>query len=183
MDKIEIVDKLRIKGNITYEEAKAALEINNWDILDAMVYLEELGRVKKPSVSIFYTNEDRESSTSYSETINGDEGRAYSSDEGKNNFNGFFEGVIKVIDTGNNIFIEIIKTGTVLLKVPLTVVVLLLFFGFGIIIPLMVVALFFDIEFLIAADRIDIGKLHEVNKIFSKMSKAARDIKEKFKEG
>ena len=69
------------------------------------------------------------------------------------------------------------------MKVPLTVIILLLLFGFGMIIPLMIVALFFDIEFLIASDRMDIGKLNEVNKVFGKMSKAARDIKEKFKEG
>ncbi|MGM9974626.1 MAG: ubiquitin, partial [Clostridiaceae bacterium] len=40
MDKINLVDKLRTKANISYEEAKVALENNNWDILDAMVYLE-----------------------------------------------------------------------------------------------------------------------------------------------
>ena len=40
MEKIEVVDKLRNKTNISYEEAKKALENNNWDILDAMLYLE-----------------------------------------------------------------------------------------------------------------------------------------------
>ena len=183
MDKIKLVDKLRTKANITYEEAKAALEMNNWDILEAVVYLEEQGRVKRPSVSIFYTHEDKESYTSSDEDNSKDEGSAYGSEQSKNSFNGIFEAIIKVIDTGNNIFIEIIKKGTILLKVPLTVIILLLLFGFGMIIPLMIVALFFDIEFLIASDRVDIGKLNEVNKVFGKMSKAARDIKEKFKEG
>ena len=183
MDKIKLVDKLRTKANISYEEAKVALENNNWDILDAVVYLEKLGRVGKPSVSIFYTNEDKESYTSPDENNSKDEGRANGSEQSKNSFNGIFESIIKVMDTGNNTFIEIIKKGNILLRVPLTVLILLLIFALGMIIPLMIVALFFDIEFLIAADRMDIGKLHEVNKVFSKMSKAARDIKEKFKEG
>ena len=183
MDKINLVDKLRTKANISYEEAKVALENNNWDILDAMVYLEDTGRVKKPSISVFYTNEDKESYTSYGEIAKTDENRDYRGNESKNDFNGIFEAIIKAIDTCNNIFIEIIRRDTVLLKVPLTVLILLFFFAFWIIIPLMIVALFFEIEFLIATNRVDIGKLNEVNKIFSKRSQAAKDIKEKFKKG
>ena len=60
MDKLNIVEKLREKTGITYEEAKCVLEINNWDILDSILYLEEQGKVKRPSVSIFYTNEYNE---------------------------------------------------------------------------------------------------------------------------
>lgn len=183
MDKIKLVDKLRTKANISYEEAKTALENNSWDILDAMMYLEEMGRVKKPSISVFYTNEDKESYTAYGEVNKTDENRDYRSNESKNNYNGIFEAIIKVIDTCNNIFIEIMRKGTILLRVPLTVLILLFFFAFWIIIPLMIVALFFEIEFLLATNRVDMGKLNEVNKIFSKMSKAAQDIKEKFKKG
>ena len=76
-------------------------------------------------------------------------------------------------------------TPTVLLPapgIPINIILLLLF-ALGAIIPLMIIALFFDIEFLITTNRINLDKLGEVNKIFSKMSKAARDIKEKFKEG
>ena len=54
MDKLKLIDKLREKTNISYEEAKAALENNNWDILDAILYLEESGKVEKPSVNILY---------------------------------------------------------------------------------------------------------------------------------
>ena len=41
MDNLEKVDKLRERANVSYEEAKAALEANGWDLLDAMVYLEK----------------------------------------------------------------------------------------------------------------------------------------------
>lgn len=40
MDNFEKVEKLREKANVSYEEAKQALENCNWDILDAMIYLE-----------------------------------------------------------------------------------------------------------------------------------------------
>ena len=61
MERFRLVDKLKDKENISYEEAKTILEENNWDILDSMIYLEEIGRVKKPSVSVFYTNDYKES--------------------------------------------------------------------------------------------------------------------------
>lgn len=40
MEQLEKVEKLRARANVTYEEAKEALEASNWDLLDAMVYLE-----------------------------------------------------------------------------------------------------------------------------------------------
>ena len=39
MDHFEMVEKLRAKANVSYEEAKAALEASDWDILDALVLL------------------------------------------------------------------------------------------------------------------------------------------------
>ena len=56
MDKLKLVDRLREKANISYEEAKIALENSNWDILEAMLYLEDIGMIKKPAVSVFYSN-------------------------------------------------------------------------------------------------------------------------------
>ena len=46
MDHYEMVEKLREKANVSYEEAKAALEASDWDILDALVLLEGEGKVK-----------------------------------------------------------------------------------------------------------------------------------------
>ena len=180
MEKVKLVDTLRDKTNISYEEAKSALENNNWDILDAMLYLEEHGRVRKPSVSIFYTNEYKESYTNQKEVVNIKEDRNNNNSKSRNNFDGIFEAICKAIDTCNNIFVEIRRRGRVLLKLPLTVLILLLFFTFWIIIPLMIVGLFFDIEFLVLAKSVNTDK---VNKVFSEISKNAQIIKEKFKKG
>ena len=47
MDNFEKVERLREKADVTYDEAKRALEACNWDMLDALIYLETLGKVKK----------------------------------------------------------------------------------------------------------------------------------------
>ena len=105
MDKLNLVEKLREKTGITYEEAKCVLEINNWDILDSILYLEEQGKVKRPSVSIFYTNEYNENYEDEDQQFNFQEVKKDNNYKSNNNFEGIFEAICKVIDTCNNIFI------------------------------------------------------------------------------
>ena len=45
MTNYEMVELLRQKANVSYEEAKAALEASDWDLLDAIVLLEREGKV------------------------------------------------------------------------------------------------------------------------------------------
>ncbi|WP_291651107.1 DUF4342 domain-containing protein [Clostridium sp.] len=175
MEKIKLIDKLREKTNISYEEAKTVLENNNWDILDALLYLEELGRVEKPSISIFYTNESRYGGES--QVIRNNKEYKH---EAPNSFQGVFETICKFIDIGNNIFLQIKKKDKIFLKIPLTVVAILSFFMFWIIIPLIIVGLFFDIEFYVYANSINTDK---INKVLNEISEYVKDIKEKFKKG
>lgn len=44
MDKIEMIEKLCEKANVTMEEARDALECSDWDLLDAMILLEKSGK-------------------------------------------------------------------------------------------------------------------------------------------
>ena len=44
MDTFAKAEELVRRTNVSYEEAKEALEASNWDILDAMVYLEKQGK-------------------------------------------------------------------------------------------------------------------------------------------
>ena len=55
MEMMEKVERLREKANVTYEEAKAALEETGGDLLDAVVLLERQGKVKEPAQSTFST--------------------------------------------------------------------------------------------------------------------------------
>ena len=48
MELLEKVEKIREKTGVSYEEAKAALEACGEDVLDALVYLENQGKIKKP---------------------------------------------------------------------------------------------------------------------------------------
>ena len=135
MEDHKLIDKLKNETNISYEEAKIALEKSNWDILDAFVYLEENGKVQKPSVSIFYTNEYKEN-YKYSEiTNNKDQENNYNNTKKDNTSEGIFVKVCKIIDICNNIFFEIKRENKIFLRIPVTVIIVLLIFAFGIVIP------------------------------------------------
>ncbi|HHD2592171.1 TPA: ubiquitin [Clostridium perfringens] len=177
MERLKLVDKLKNKANISYEEAKDALEKSNWDMLEAMLYLEAHGKVQKPSISIFYTNESKESYNENGEEVNLKEDTNENNFENKNSFEGVFEAICKAIDTCNNIFIEIIRNSRVILKIPFTVLIVLLFFAFWIVIPLMIIGLFFNMEFLVSSKKIDVDK---INKVFKETSKVVKDVKGKF---
>ena len=70
MENLEKVEKLRERANVSYEEAKEALEASNWDLLDAMVYLEKQGKTKAPEQTAYSTNyEDQQQFTSVEETV------------------------------------------------------------------------------------------------------------------
>src|SRR5699024_11972032 len=56
MEQLEKVEKLRERADVSYEEAKEALEACDWDLLDAMVWLEKRGKVKGPSKESFTTS-------------------------------------------------------------------------------------------------------------------------------
>lgn len=45
MERLEMVEKIAERANLTFEEARDLLERNNWDMLDAMVELEREGKV------------------------------------------------------------------------------------------------------------------------------------------
>lgn len=183
MENLKLIEKLKNKTHISYEEAKDILERSNWDILDAMLHLEEKGKIKKPSVSTFYTNENKESYNKYIEVINNKNEKIYYN-KNKNkkgtSFEGIFELLCKVIDICNNIFLEIKKENIVFLRIPITVMILLLTFTFWIVIPLAIVGLFCDIEFSLSSSKMEVSK---ANNIFKSISKNTKRLKEQLKRG
>ncbi|MDD5960166.1 MAG: hypothetical protein PUC09_05900, partial [Methanobrevibacter wolinii] len=101
MDRLNLVEKLRTKTGITYEDAKMVLEINNWDILDAILDLERQGKIKGPSVSIFYTNEYNENYEEENTQSNFEEVKKDSNYKSNSTFEGIFEVICKAIDICN----------------------------------------------------------------------------------
>lgn len=184
MDKEELIKRVSDKANVTYDNAQKALENSQWDMLDAMLYLERHGFIEKPDVDVFYSNKQNSYKNSAS-LINlnkdDDENKENNNWKSKKSYNRIFEIICEKIDIGNNFFIEIKKDTEVFLKVPLTVVVILLFFASWIVLPVIAILLILGIEFFVTAKRVDQEKIDKINNNLNEVSKNIERVKERLK--
>lgn len=178
-ENLELVEKLVEKTGISYTEAKAALEKSEWDILEAIINLEAEGKVKGPAS---YTTRAESgicgANEKEAEKAEKSEKRKQANEEFKKNTTSVFEGLRAIFDKGNTNNIELYKNGNRVLGMPVTVFVLLLLVGFWILIPLMVVSLFFGFRYRFSGP--DLGK-DKINSAMDKATDVADSIKQEFK--
>ena len=113
MDHYEMVENLRTKACVTYEEAKAALEASDWDMLDALVLLENEGKVK--AAPEFTTKEKAEETH-----------RPARRSEVKGSLSKLGAWIRKIFTLGNRNQFIINRKGSELVAMPITVMALLM---------------------------------------------------------
>ena len=154
MDHFEMVEKLREKANVSYEEASAALEKCNWDLLDALLMLESEGKLHRdddaaPKQETYTT---RPQPKAEKKVIHG-------------GLPMLLRGLAQVIRRLNARELLIKKGGKVQLELPMSVVVLLLIlsiWGFAI----------FAVIFMLFGFRFAIKGLSFVDSVNTAMDKA-----------
>lgn len=170
MERIEMVEKLMSKANVGYEEAQQALESTNWDLLDAMVYLERQGKVKtsQENKSIVLAKESSEDKKEKKQRgVGAMFGRVCR----------FIKNLIK---KGNENYFEIKSKNEKPLRITMTISIILLVIAFWPVAILLVVGLFLGYKYSIVGDNTSIEK---VNDVFDKAANVADDIKEDFRKG
>lgn len=177
MATLEQVEKLREKANVSFEEAKAALEACNDDLLDAIIYLERQGRVNAPAGGGYYSSQNTEQQ-GY-QTNGGYTGG------GQPNYGGNFKQAMskfgrfcaKIFNIGNTNYLEAEKNGTIMFAVPVTVLVILLIFFFWIVVPLFILSLFFGFHYHFRGPEIG---TEQVNKVMDGATDTVEDLKRNF---
>ncbi len=174
---LEQVEKLREKANISYEEAKAVLDSVDGDILEALVKLEGEGKVKAPSNNGSYSSTEQDSEEKQQKkqyyTPPDDDGMGFSQVMGK-----IGKCLAKIFNKGNTNFLEVRRFDKTILQMPLTVVGILLLFAFWVVIPLMIVGLFFNCRYIFVGK--DIEKT-PANSAMNKVAETADNIKNEVK--
>ena len=56
---LERVERLREKADVSYAQAKEALEYSGGDLLDALIYLEEEGAIPRPEGGCYSTRGEK----------------------------------------------------------------------------------------------------------------------------
>lgn len=172
---IEQVEKLREKANITYEEARQALDASGGDLLDAMIYLEQRGKVQAPANAGYYSHSRQEEQTGQArmdgdqDQAKGKDGETFSSLMGR-----FFRWCGMILVKGNTNTFEVTHRGEPIISVPVTILVVLLILAFWVVLPLIIIGLFFNCRYTFHGP--DLGRT-EVNKVMDSAAEAAENIK------
>ena len=147
MDKLEKVERLREHANVTYEEAKAALEQANDDLLDAMVILEKQGKVGAPEAKTYSTSyEEQKQYLSVQEKVE-EQNRAYSFGQ---TVKGIFI-IIKDFVLHTNFLIT--REGKVVFNMPTWALALIVLLTAEISIPVMLIAMLFKVRYHFEGER------------------------------
>jgi hypothetical protein len=176
---LEQVDKLREKADVSYDEAKAALEATGGDILEALINLEKQGKVAAPEGGGFYSSAKEKAKSN--EAVKSAKGNGQGKGESvKDLIRKFINFCAKIIHKGNINSFEVLKGDEVKTSFSITLLVLLLIPFFWVTIPLIVIGLFLGYRYRFNGP--DLGK-DSVNNAMNSAANAAEVLKKSFVEG
>ena len=200
---LEQVEKLKTHANVSYEEAKAALESSKGDLLEAMIYLEKQGKVASNSVHAFNSqndgpkkvqpesNADQTANTDsntyqaapnqyYEQYQKGQQSGAESSGPTfSDHIKKFWDFVCRWLHKGNINHFEVHRQGRSVLSIPVNILILCIIFLFWITIPLLIIGLFFSCRYNFKGP--DLGR-DSINNAMNTASDTADSIKRSVKE-
>ena len=138
MDRFEMADTLKSKAGISYEEARQALEASNWDMIQAMVNLENSGKINKAETG----KKQEENMESTAQKAKGILGKV-------------FAWIKELIRQGNQNYIVIKKNGKQTHELSITAAVLLFILLHGLLVFIAVISLLsgYSFEFVGEKDR------------------------------
>lgn len=178
MATLEQVEKLRAKVNCTYEEASAALDACDGDLLDAIIYLEKRGKQSESSGGSYSTKGgDRQEREYESHSTTHTTYTRHDSSFGES-MNRFFVWLGKIIKRGNENYLDVINNGKIMLSIPMTALVLLFLFAFYFMIPAMLIGLVCGLKFQFRGQDFENTKANEYSQKASETAdKIKRDVK------
>lgn len=133
------IEKLMEKTGVSYNEAVSALEASDWDILNAVIFLEKQNG-KTESVKFSTKNNEKDPSP-------------FCPDNSLIAFDkGFFKWLYMVIKKGNETRAEVIRKDKTLLSIPLTAAIIILLVTIRETPIIIVISLFFGCQYRLRSD-------------------------------
>ena len=173
MDEFEKVEKLRQRANISYEEAKEALEKSEGDLLDAMIYLEGQGKISSDGqTSRSTTYEGQTDLVDVRDTVEKEDKKNRKSERTLGQKIKYLCHLIWIKIRENKFLVE--RKGEQIVALPVWVLILALLVSFWTVGIVLIVGLFFECRYEIAGP----DDLSVVNNAFDK----AGDVVEKVKD-
>lgn len=174
MDMFEKVEKLTEKANVTFEEAKAALEEANGDLLDAMIILERQGKTAS-SKETYSTRE--ESSTSY-EIIDvpGSDKKSERKENRENRGRAFTDKLKALWHKSCENYFVVEHKNEQSIKIPIWAFVVIILFTWHITGILLILGLFFGCRYSFKGE----AQMKMANDVMDKAADVADKVKDEF---
>ncbi|MCB6992610.1 DUF4342 domain-containing protein [bacterium 210820-DFI.6.37] len=184
MEHLEKVEKLKQHADVSYEEAKKALEACGWDILDALVLLESQGKTAGPGTdnSTLSDKGPSEDGEAFQEacqplTICGEsQKKSHQRDERQQPsfFAKLGKAIKYLVQKGVENSLVIKQHGQPLLDLPVIAFIILLICAFWAVVPVMVISLFFDFSYNFKGA--ELGK-DKINRTMDQATEAVNNFK------
>ena len=191
---LEQVEKLKERANVSYEDAKSALEITDGDLLEAVIYLEKQGKMRGPQMSSYNT---QTGGVHGEQSFQGDEGpwdgRKWRGSrdprwQGQNDYeyarqrkHHFREkcGIVwrkfcALVRKANANQFMVNQGNRVVISMPVTVLALAVLFFFWVTIPLLIIGLFCDCRYRFKGP--DLGR-EDINHVMDQAASTVENIK------
>jgi len=178
MTEFEKVEKLREKADVTYAEAKEALDLAGGDLLDAMIYLEKQGKAKAPQGGGFYSGAGAPGGGS-GRQHGGNKGQRKGGEAFSDMMRRFGASCVDLLRKGTVNYLDATKDGKAVLSCPVVVLAALLLFFFWVTLPLIVISLFFGIRYRFSGPDLE---RDDVNKVMDTTSDMVNEVKKSFRD-
>lgn len=147
-EKFARAELVRDKTGVTFEEARTALEASGYDVLDAVVLLERQGKTARQTASYTTTSTAADAQAHEEMTQAQSDFEASTKPSGFSvAFGRFMDWVKRVLRRSVEISFVVSRRGSQLFSVPLLLFVVLAVFAFWVVIPLLVIGLFFEFRY------------------------------------
>ncbi|MDO4466700.1 MAG: hypothetical protein Q4C49_06795 [Bacillota bacterium] len=174
MEPIEKIERLRESADVTFEEARKALEESNWDLLDAALLLEKQGKKVSPIHSTKSTDTSEIPPLPSVKKVVETNKQSYAQEE--QIAQKIKKAILETWDIIRFNSIKLEKNGEELFCIPLFLVLIAFLLWWEILIIAFVVGLFFNIKYSF------VGKddLSRANDVLDKASDMANKVKDEF---
>ncbi len=167
MTHYEMVELLREKANVSYEEAKDALEATSWDLLDAIVLLEREGKTQRAASDYSTKSEEAE-----------EEQQPRKRSEFKENMGRLGDWLRKMIDIGNRNQFVLSRKDEEKLTLPVTAFAVIAFFTFPWSVIVLGASLFLGFRITFRG-----AQTERVNPVMDRAGAAAEKVRAEFEAG
>lgn len=156
---LEMVERLREKADVSYGQAKQALEYSQGNLLDALIYLEEQGAIPKPRQAYYSTREQAAPPLPQQKFIPGQAAEEPEKEPRTHPLRTLFTSLRRwLIDNE----LEVWRRQQPVTAVPVLIVAILLIFAYYITIPLLILGLFLGFRYRFSGPDLERDSINDV---------------------